>query len=140
MSLRDEWIVLDTNIWIFGLRRHPDAPACSSLLDRLSQLRVVLPRQIVRELQANLTESELRSLFHLLEQFPDRIKIEWGKAQIKTIQRYERLGCRRGDAAVAAHLEELGIHMLVTENRNFLKGIKECPFRQQTAADALADL
>ena len=35
MSILDEWIVLDTNIWIFGLRRVPDIPACAQLLERL---------------------------------------------------------------------------------------------------------
>jgi hypothetical protein len=32
VSIRDEWIVLDTNVWIFGLRRIPDFPACAELL------------------------------------------------------------------------------------------------------------
>ena len=32
MSIRDEWIILDTNIWIFGLRRVPDIPACAEIL------------------------------------------------------------------------------------------------------------
>jgi predicted nucleic acid-binding protein len=56
VSIQDEWIVLDTNIWIFGLRRVPDFPACAELLDHLNQLRVALPRQILQELQANLSE------------------------------------------------------------------------------------
>jgi len=37
VSIRDEWIVLDTNIWIFGLRRGPDFPACAELLDNLNR-------------------------------------------------------------------------------------------------------
>ena len=55
MSIQDESILLDTNIWIFGLRRAPDFSACAELLNHLNQLRVILPRQILQELQANLT-------------------------------------------------------------------------------------
>ena len=81
MTIRDERIVLDTNVWIFGLRRLPD---CALLLERLSQLQVILPRQVLRELQANLTESELRALFRLLKQCPEQIVIRWEKAGIAT--------------------------------------------------------
>ena len=53
MTIRDKPVVLDTNIWIFGLRRHPDLPACAQLLERLGQLQVILPRQLLQELRAN---------------------------------------------------------------------------------------
>jgi predicted nucleic acid-binding protein len=59
VSIRDEWILLDTNVWIFGLRRVPDFPACAELLENLIRLRVVVPRQILQELQANLFDDEL---------------------------------------------------------------------------------
>jgi len=37
-------------------------------------------------------------------------------------------------------LEELGIEVLVTENRDFLKEIENLPFRTLNAAEALAEL
>ena len=40
MSIQDEWIVLDTNIWIFGLRPISDFPACADLLENLNRLDV----------------------------------------------------------------------------------------------------
>lgn len=140
MTIRDEWVVLDTNIWVFGLRRQPELSTCRSLLERLNRLRVVLPRQIIRELQSNLTESELRTLFRLINQFPDRIKVQWDNVQTMTIRKYERMGCRRGDAVVAAHLEELDIRVLITENRNFLKKMKAPSFRLLNAGEALAEM
>ena len=85
MSIQDEWIVLDTNIWIFGLRRVPDFPACAELLDCLNRLRVVLPRQILQELQANFSEDEMRSLFRFLNRLPTTPRIEWQKAAQETI-------------------------------------------------------
>ena len=75
MTIRDKPVILDTNIWIFGLRRHPDLPACAQLLERLGQLEVILPRQLLQELRANLSESELKILFHLLKQFSEKIVI-----------------------------------------------------------------
>ncbi len=85
MSIRDEWVVLDTNIWIFGLRRVTDCPACAELLENLNQLQVALPRQILQELQANLTEDELRVLFQLLNRLERPPKIDWQKATSEAI-------------------------------------------------------
>jgi predicted nucleic acid-binding protein len=139
VSIQDERIVLDTNIWIFGLRRVPDFPACAQLLERLHRLSIVLPRQILQELQANLSEDELRTLFRLLNPLPQKVLINWEKAQQEIIAKYQRLGCKLGDAAVAAHLEELGVKLLVSENRDFLEELKELPFRRLSATQALAE-
>lgn len=140
MTIRDERVLLDTNIWIFGLRHHPKLPACALLLERLDQMQVILPRQILRELQANLTESELRKLFHLLKQFPEQILINWGMAKLKNVRKYQSLGCKLGDAAIAAHLEEFEVETLITENRHFLKELQDLPFRRMSASEALAEL
>lgn len=140
MSILDEWIVFDTNIWIFGLRRVPDIPACAELLEQLAHLRVVLPRQILQELHANLSEDEIRGLFRLLTRFSERLKIDWEKTKPEIIAKYQRLGCKLGDAVVAAHLEELDIKILVSENRDFLEEVRDLPFRRLSAAQALAEL
>lgn len=140
MTIRDEKVILDTNVWIFGLRRHPELPSCALLLKRLGQLQLILPRQVLRELQANLTESELRNLFRLLKQLPKQIVIHWEKAETETIGKYQSLGCKLGDAAIAAHLEELEAEVLITENRHFLEELKDLPFRRLSAVEALAEL
>ena len=138
MSILDEWIVFDTNIWIFGLRRTPDALACAQLLERLSSFRVVLPRQILQELQANLSEGEIRALFRLIGQFPEKSKVDWAKAKPVVVAKYQRVGCKLGDAVVAAHLEELNVKILVSENRDFLVELKGLPFQTLSAAQILA--
>ena len=88
MSILDEWIVLDTNVWIFGLRRAPDVLACAQLLERLHRLSVVLPRQVLQELQANLSEDEIRTLFRLLSPLPQKVIINWEKARQDIIAKY----------------------------------------------------
>ena len=140
MSILDEWIVFDTNIWIFGLRRDLKIPESARLLDSLSRLQVVLPRQILQELQANLAADEIGALFRLLSQLPERIKINWEKAKPKMIAKYQSLGCKLGDAVIASHLEEMGVNVLVTENRDFLEELRDLPFRKLSAAEALAEL
>jgi len=140
VSIRDEWIVLDTNVWIFGLRRVPDVPACAELLENLNRLRVVLPRQILQELQANLVDDELRELFRLLNRLPIPPKIDWQKATPETVAKYQQMGCKLGDAVVSAHLEELGIKTLITENRDFLEELIDLPFRRLNAGEAMAEL
>ncbi|MEO6165307.1 MAG: hypothetical protein ABIP88_14340 [Candidatus Binatia bacterium] len=140
MSIQDEWIVLDTNIWIFGLRRVPGFAECAELLGFLNRLRVLLPRQILQELQANFSESEMSSLFRLLNRLPSPPRIDWQKPAQETVAKYLNLGCKLGDAAVSAHLDELSVNVLVTENRDFLEELSGLPFRRLKAREVLAEL
>jgi len=50
MTIGPDWVVLDTNIWIFGLRHQPEQPACAQVLQHLPQLHVKIPRQVRLEL------------------------------------------------------------------------------------------
>ena len=51
MSIDSEWIVLDTNIWIFGLR---DEPECYQLLQNLNRLYEVVILAIGRKTRNRL--------------------------------------------------------------------------------------
>jgi hypothetical protein len=58
---------LDTNVFIFALRKEPDYPACETLLfDKLPALQVYMPLQIFLELQRHLTASEMRRVVRAL--------------------------------------------------------------------------
>jgi hypothetical protein len=46
MTIGRDWVVLDTHVWIFGLRKQPDHPACTHVLQRLPQLHVKVPRRV----------------------------------------------------------------------------------------------
>jgi predicted nucleic acid-binding protein len=59
MTTEYDWVILDTNVWIFGLRNQPDRPACNEILRRLNRLYVRIPRQILMELRANLNKEEM---------------------------------------------------------------------------------
>jgi hypothetical protein len=51
-SIRGETVALDTNVFIFALRKEANHPACETLLfDKLNELHVYMPLQIFVELQ-----------------------------------------------------------------------------------------
>lgn len=140
MSIANDWIVFDTNIWIFGLRNQADKPACHQLLLCLNNLYVKIPYQIFLELQSNLDREEFKRFFRLIHLYPARIEPSWEKADLTLIKKYRNLGFKLGDAAIAAHLEMMSIKILVSENRDFLEQIKGLPFRVLHADEVLREL
>jgi hypothetical protein len=82
----------------------------------------------------------MSSLFRLLNRLPSPPKIDWQKPAQVTVAKYRNLGCKLGDAAVSAHLEEFGINVLVTENRDFLEELSGLPFRRLKAREVLVEL
>jgi hypothetical protein len=140
MTVGPDPVVLDTNIWIFGLRHQPEQPACAQVLQHLPHLHVQIPRQVLRELQANLRHEELREFFRLLHRYAGQTEMRWEQVELSRIRTYQRRGCKLGDAAIAAHLEVLGVGTLVSENRDFLYEIMGLPFRVLRAVDFLREL
>lgn len=140
MTICDDWIVFDTNIYIFGIRENPRFPACAELLERIGELHVYLPRQIIRELHHNLHPDEVHELFGLFSRYPNRIRINWKPTTLARIEKFQQLGCKLGDAAVAAHLEEEHVETLISENRHFLTEIPNLPFRILNATTTLDEM
>jgi hypothetical protein len=68
-SIQGELIALDTNQFIFALRQEPLYPACKIILwEKLPQLKIYLPLQVLMELERNLMMTEMRSLLVILNQ------------------------------------------------------------------------
>jgi predicted nucleic acid-binding protein len=131
---------LDTNVWIFGLRRDEQFPACAELLDCLGLLLVVIPRQVLKELNANLASDEMRDFYGLVNGLPERIELNWEPASVDRVRFYEERGCKKGDAVIAAHAEALRVKLIVTENRQFLQAMEDLPFEIVTPAEVLTRL
>jgi len=132
--------LLDTNVWVFGLRRDEQFPACAGLLDCISSLLVVIPRQVLKELNANLAPDEMRDFYQLVNRYPERIELNWESASVERVKFYEGRGCKKGDAVIAAHAEALKVKFVVTENRQFLQTIENLPFEIITPSEVLARL
>ena len=80
------------------------------------------------------------SLFRLLNRLPTPPRIDWKKPAQETVAKYQSMGSKLGDAAVSAHMEELGVNILVTENRDFLEELSGLPFRRLKDREVLAEL
>ena len=137
MTIPHERWLLDTNIWVFGLRRNNDFPACAELLNRIGSFSIVIPLQLLKELTANLSEEEMRDLYRLVNEYPDVIEVNWDRAAVERIEFFQRQGCRKGDAVIAAHAEALRVRTIVSENRQFLQALQDLPFEIITSEIAL---
>ena len=136
-SIRGETAALDTNVFIFALRKEPDYPACETLLfDKLPALQVYMPLQIFLELQRNLTASEVRRVIRALT-MAQAVTWDYAPARMDLIIQWERRGAKKGDAAIAAHLEGAAIRYLVSENRDFLKELPALPFTVLSSEEAV---
>ncbi len=94
MTIPPERWLLDTNVWVFGLRRDKAFPACAQLLDRVGSFSVVIPLQVLKELNLALTEDEMRDFYRLINQNSEFIELSWQPATIERVKFYEELGCR----------------------------------------------
>jgi predicted nucleic acid-binding protein len=97
-SIRGEVVALDTNVFIFALRKEPNFPACETLLfDRLNALQVYMPLQIFLELQRNLTASEMRRVVRALAMAHT---VTWDSAPARgdLVRYWEQHGAKKGDA------------------------------------------
>ena len=135
----ERWL-LDTNVWVFGLRRDETYPACAQLLERIGSFSVVIPRQVLKELNLTLTENEMRGLYRLMNENADLVEVSWPPAPLELVAFYQERGCRKGDAVIAAHAQALGVKTIVSENRQFLQTLREMPMELITAHEAAARL
>ena len=136
MTIPPERWLLDTNVWVFGLRGDDAFPACAQLLDRVGSFSVVIPLQVLKELNLALTEDEMRNFYSVINQCSEFIELSWQPAAIELVKFYEERGCRKGDAVITAHAEALGIGIIVSENRQFLQTLRDLPVEIVTAVEA----
>jgi len=131
----ERWL-LDTNVWVFGLRRDDAFSACTQLMDHIGSFSVLIPLQVLKELNLALTEDEMRDFYRLVNRYPEFIEVSWQPASIELVKFYEGHGCRKGDAVIAAHAEASGIRTIVSENRQFLQTLTDLRVKVMTADEA----
>lgn len=131
----ERWL-LDTNVWVFGLRKDGSFRACAQLLDRIGSYSVLIPLQVLKELNLTLAESEMREFYQVINQYPEFIELSWEPAPLVRVRFYEDQGCRKGDAVIAAHAEALDVRIIVSENRQFLQTLRDLPIEVLNAGEA----
>ena len=136
-SIRGEAVALDTNVFIFALRKEPNYPACETLLfDKLTALQVYRPLQIFLEVQRNLTTSEMRRVVRALT-MAQAVTWDYAPAPMDLIRQWEQRGAKKGDAVITVYLEVATIRYLVSENRDFLKELPALPFTVLSSEEAV---
>ena len=61
--------------------------------------------------------------------FRNNINVSYSKMPFSLFNRYKNLGLKKGDIAIAAFCEAIDAEYLISENRHFLKGIKNTKFK-----------
>ena len=127
-------VVLDSNIYIDALTQAN--LACVQLVERhLTDFDVKVPLFALLEAGRNLGRAKTQKLYSILRKC--EIEPDYQLVPKELIQRYERLGGKKGDAVIAAYTELIGADYLVTQNRRFLKDVQNLPFTIIEAAQAI---
>ncbi len=109
----ERWL-LDTNVWVFGLRRDANFPACASLLGQIGSFAIIIPLQILKELTVNLTEVEIQDFYRLVNSYPERFEVSWATAPAERVKFYQEHGCRP-HASLVFQLRGDGIHGFISQ-------------------------
>ena len=140
MTIQPELWLLDTNVWVFGLRSDLNFVECRELLDEIGAFHPLVPLQVLRELNAVLSEDEILEFYTLVKEHPGLVRLDWTVASRERTKVFESLGCKKGDAVIAAHAEQWNVKFVVSENRQFLQTFEGLPFEIISPATALTKL
>ncbi|MYC94798.1 MAG: hypothetical protein F4X14_07485 [Caldilineaceae bacterium SB0661_bin_32] len=110
---------MDTNIWISGLTG--TNPFCQMILVNLQGFDVVVPDQVREELERNLSDRVMKQLYRLLLQ--SDTKVDFALVPGDLVAAFEDKGLKKGDAEIGAFCAWREIAMLVSNNRDFLRGM-----------------
>lgn len=136
-SIHDDVVSLDTNVFVFALRKDPTHPACETLLyDRLEQLNVYIPLQVLVELQRNLTDQEMHGVLLALTK-AKAVRWDYTPAPAMLVTQWQQRGAKKGDAVIVAHLAANAVPYLISENRHFLVEVPDLPFQVLTSEQAV---
>ena len=99
-------------------------------LDKLfsnQDLTIFTNDAIIREVIRNLEELQIKEFYNII--FSKNIDFYCDKLSLALLEKFKRLGLKKGDIAIAAFCETIGASYLITENRHFLKSGKFDKFK-----------
>lgn len=110
---------LDTNVWMFGI--FGTNQYCQKIIYNLASFQIVVPNQVRSELERNLTPVEMREFYHLV--FESNVQFDLAPVPKLLITMFEGKGLKKGDAIIGAYCEWRNIDAIVSDNRDFLRGL-----------------
>ncbi|MCP4107436.1 MAG: type II toxin-antitoxin system VapC family toxin [Desulfobacteraceae bacterium] len=112
-------VSLDTNIWIFGF--FGTDVFCEKIIMNLSGFQIIMPDQIRAELERNLPGQYMKQ-FYLLA-IEAGVKFDFERVPHSYITMFEQKGLKKGDLTIGAFCEWRRVDIIVSNNRNFLRGL-----------------
>lgn len=116
-------IVLDSNEYI-------DYFNSKNSLDKLfsnQDLTMYISDVVIREVIRNLKEPQIKEFYNII--FSKNIDFYGDKLSSALLEKFKKLGLKKGDIAIAAFCESINADYLITENRHFLKSKKFDEFK-----------
>src|SRR5690349_865554 len=112
-SIQTEQIAVDTNEFIFAIRRTEARDSSFRLLyDHISALAIYVPLQVHLEIQRNLSPIEYVE-FKKLIGMALNIEHGTGRPSPGSIARFEKRGAKKGDTLIAEELVDKGVRWLI---------------------------
>jgi len=112
-------LVLDSNEYVFYFDNKNDI--LLKLLN-LPNIKIYLNSLIFREVLRNMRKESIKYLINLIKN--PKFVTNSEKIPKSLIEKYKKLGLKKGDVVVAAFSEYVKADYLITENRHFLKAMK----------------
>lgn len=117
--MNDMQVSLDTNVWIFGLIGVDRF--CEKILFNIDKFDVIIPDQVRAELERNLSDYDMKQFYQFVLRFD--VQIDFAKVPSSYILMFEEKGLKKGDAEIGAFCEWRKIDIIVSDNRDFLRGL-----------------
>ncbi len=117
-------LVLDSNEYIYYFDK--ESPLLARLLND-ERMSIFINELIIGEVLKNITSESEGEFFKIL--FKSNMLVLYEQLPISLLQKYKKLGLKKGDIVIAAFCEHVKAEYLITENRHFLKGKKIKGFR-----------
>ncbi|MBS3095843.1 PIN domain-containing protein [Candidatus Woesearchaeota archaeon] len=111
------------------------------LLDRIlsdDKILIYINETITKEVINNLSQSLIKDFYDFL--LRNNISVYYEKIPFHLLQKYKKLGLKKGDIAIAAFCENINADYLITENRHFLKSKKFDKFKVLSLKEFLGKL
>jgi predicted nucleic acid-binding protein len=100
------------------------------LLDKIfidGKIVVYINETITKEVTNNLSKLLVKDFYDFL--LRNNINVYYEKMGFNLLEKYKKLGLKKGDIVIAAFCETIGADYLITENRHFLKSRKFDKFK-----------
>lgn len=117
-------VSFDTNVWIFGIVGADTF--CEKILFSLEKFEVTVPAQVRAELERNLSDYDMKRFYQFVLRFG--VTMDFAEVPSSYIASFEAKGLKKGDAEIGAFCEWRRVDVVVSDNRDFLRGLssKHC--------------